>query len=85
MEFTEKPWIYFCDFKEITHIGISECRVSVHRQDNKCLVSDHFLLPISLFACVCFHRGSHLAVCCTSGQWPYVSVEYLCDLQRPDI
>ncbi|XP_055520185.1 non-receptor tyrosine-protein kinase TYK2 [Leucoraja erinacea] len=37
MEFTEKPWIYFCDFKEITHIGISECRVSVHRQDNKCL------------------------------------------------
>ncbi|XP_072104469.1 non-receptor tyrosine-protein kinase TYK2 [Mobula birostris] len=37
MEFTEKPWSYFCDFKEITHIAISDCRVSVHRQDNKCL------------------------------------------------
>ncbi|XP_069783551.1 non-receptor tyrosine-protein kinase TYK2-like isoform X2 [Narcine bancroftii] len=37
MEFTEKPWIDFCDFKEITHIAISDCRAIVHRQDNKCL------------------------------------------------
>uniref|UniRef100_UPI00398EDC69 non-receptor tyrosine-protein kinase TYK2 n=1 Tax=Pristiophorus japonicus TaxID=55135 RepID=UPI00398EDC69 len=37
VEFTEKPWIYFCDFKEITHIVITDCRVGVHRQDNKCL------------------------------------------------
>ncbi|XP_041032934.1 non-receptor tyrosine-protein kinase TYK2 [Carcharodon carcharias] len=36
-EFTEKPWNHFCDFKDITHIGISDCRVSVHRQDNKCM------------------------------------------------
>ncbi|GCC21114.1 hypothetical protein chiPu_0019581 [Chiloscyllium punctatum] len=37
VEFTEKPYSHFCDFKEITHLVISDCRVSVHRQDNKCL------------------------------------------------
>ncbi|GCB76872.1 hypothetical protein scyTo_0019208 [Scyliorhinus torazame] len=37
VEFTEKPWIHFCGFKDITHISISDCRVSVHRQDNKCM------------------------------------------------
>lgn len=35
----EPPWVHFCDFQEITHIVIEERRVSVHRQDNKCMVS----------------------------------------------
>ncbi|OXB60427.1 UNVERIFIED_CONTAM: hypothetical protein H355_003493, partial [Colinus virginianus] len=36
---TEPPWVHFCDFREITHVVIRDRRVSVHRQDNKCLVS----------------------------------------------
>ncbi|OXB52616.1 hypothetical protein ASZ78_003151, partial [Callipepla squamata] len=39
---TEPPWVHFCDFREITHIVIRDRRVSVHRQDNKCL---EVLLP----------------------------------------
>ncbi|NXJ07308.1 TYK2 kinase, partial [Odontophorus gujanensis] len=39
---TEPPWVHFCDFREITHIVIQDRRVSVHRQDNKCL---EVLLP----------------------------------------
>lgn len=38
----EPPWVHFCDFQEITHIVIEERRVSVHRQDNKCM---EVLLP----------------------------------------
>ncbi|NXC45712.1 TYK2 kinase, partial [Penelope pileata] len=38
----EPTWAQFCDFREITHIVIQECRVSVHRQDNECL---EVLLP----------------------------------------
>ncbi|XP_007905276.1 non-receptor tyrosine-protein kinase TYK2 [Callorhinchus milii] len=33
----EQPWSSFCDFKEVTHVVISNNRVCVHRQDNKCL------------------------------------------------
>ncbi|XP_021239110.1 non-receptor tyrosine-protein kinase TYK2, partial [Numida meleagris] len=38
----EPPWVQFCDFREITHVVIQDRRVSVHRQDNKCL---EVLLP----------------------------------------
>ncbi|KAK2087341.1 Non-receptor tyrosine-protein kinase tyk2 [Saguinus oedipus] len=34
----EPPRVYFCDFRDITHVVLKECRVSIHRQDNKCLV-----------------------------------------------
>uniref|UniRef100_A0A8D0DTJ5 Tyrosine-protein kinase n=1 Tax=Salvator merianae TaxID=96440 RepID=A0A8D0DTJ5_SALMN len=33
----ESKWVQFCDFQEITHIVIKDCKVSIHRQDNKCL------------------------------------------------
>uniref|UniRef100_A0A2K5F005 Tyrosine-protein kinase n=1 Tax=Aotus nancymaae TaxID=37293 RepID=A0A2K5F005_AOTNA len=33
----EPPWVYFCDFRDITHVVLKERRVSIHRQDNKCL------------------------------------------------
>ncbi|XP_065731733.1 non-receptor tyrosine-protein kinase TYK2 isoform X1 [Phocoena phocoena] len=33
----EAPWAYFCDFQDITHVVLKERRVSIHRQDNKCL------------------------------------------------
>ncbi|XP_040436983.1 non-receptor tyrosine-protein kinase TYK2 [Falco naumanni] len=33
----EPKWIRFCDFREITHIVIKDCRVGIHRQDNECL------------------------------------------------
>ncbi|XP_021563972.1 non-receptor tyrosine-protein kinase TYK2, partial [Carlito syrichta] len=33
----EPPWTYFCDFRDITHVVLKECRVGIHRQDNKCL------------------------------------------------
>uniref|UniRef100_A0A4X2M7I5 Tyrosine-protein kinase n=1 Tax=Vombatus ursinus TaxID=29139 RepID=A0A4X2M7I5_VOMUR len=33
----ESPWIYFCDFQDITHVVVKENNVSIHRQDNKCL------------------------------------------------
>ncbi|KAM6037608.1 non-receptor tyrosine-protein kinase TYK2 isoform 1-T2 [Theristicus caerulescens] len=36
-ERSEPKWAHFCDFREITHIVIKECRVSINRQDNKCL------------------------------------------------
>ncbi|NXA56416.1 TYK2 kinase, partial [Nothocercus julius] len=39
---TEPKWVPFCDFREITHVVIEDCRVSIHRQDNKCL---ELLLP----------------------------------------
>ncbi|XP_063084710.1 non-receptor tyrosine-protein kinase TYK2 isoform X2 [Cavia porcellus] len=33
----QPPWTYFCDFRDVTHVVLKESRVSVHRQDNKCL------------------------------------------------
>ncbi|NWX19438.1 TYK2 kinase, partial [Aegotheles bennettii] len=36
-ERSEPKWVHFCDFREITHIVLKECRVGIHRQDNKCL------------------------------------------------
>ncbi|NXT31520.1 TYK2 kinase, partial [Pelecanoides urinatrix] len=36
-EWNEPKWAHFCDFREITHIVIKDCRVSINRQDNKCL------------------------------------------------
>ncbi|KAH0628721.1 hypothetical protein JD844_010169 [Phrynosoma platyrhinos] len=33
----EPKWVHFCDFQEITHIVMKDCKVSIHRQDNKCL------------------------------------------------
>ncbi|XP_062454376.1 non-receptor tyrosine-protein kinase TYK2 [Rhea pennata] len=36
-ERSEPKWVQFCDFREITHIVIKDCRVSINRQDNKCL------------------------------------------------
>ncbi|XP_071656771.1 non-receptor tyrosine-protein kinase TYK2 [Patagioenas fasciata] len=38
----EAKWAHFCDFREITHVVVKDNRVSVHRQDNKCL---ELLLP----------------------------------------
>uniref|UniRef100_A0A8B9I9X4 Tyrosine-protein kinase n=1 Tax=Anser brachyrhynchus TaxID=132585 RepID=A0A8B9I9X4_9AVES len=32
-------WSHFCHFREITHVVIKDCRVSINRQDNQCLVS----------------------------------------------
>ncbi|XP_009881445.1 PREDICTED: non-receptor tyrosine-protein kinase TYK2, partial [Charadrius vociferus] len=37
VERNEAKWAHFCDFREITHIVIKDCRVSINRQDNKCL------------------------------------------------
>lgn len=34
----EPLWAYFCDFRDITHVVLKEHCVSIHRQDNKCLV-----------------------------------------------
>lgn len=34
----EVPWAYFCDFQDITHMVLREHHVSIHCQDNKCLV-----------------------------------------------
>ncbi|KAM9610827.1 non-receptor tyrosine-protein kinase TYK2 isoform 1-T2 [Morphnus guianensis] len=36
-ERSEPKWVHFCDFREITHIVVKDCRVSINRQDNKCL------------------------------------------------
>ncbi|XP_075381946.1 non-receptor tyrosine-protein kinase TYK2 [Mycteria americana] len=36
-ERSEPKWARFCDFREITHIVVKDCRVSINRQDNKCL------------------------------------------------
>ncbi|KFO14133.1 Non-receptor tyrosine-protein kinase TYK2, partial [Balearica regulorum gibbericeps] len=36
-ERSEPKWAHFCDFREITHIVVKDCRVSINRQDNKCL------------------------------------------------
>uniref|UniRef100_A0A8C8B9B0 Tyrosine-protein kinase n=1 Tax=Otus sunia TaxID=257818 RepID=A0A8C8B9B0_9STRI len=36
-ERSELQWAHFCDFREITHIVVKDCRVSINRQDNKCL------------------------------------------------
>ncbi|XP_074835700.1 non-receptor tyrosine-protein kinase TYK2 [Carettochelys insculpta] len=36
-ERSEAKWTSFCDFQEITHIVIKDCKVSINRQDNKCL------------------------------------------------
>ncbi|XP_015263084.1 PREDICTED: non-receptor tyrosine-protein kinase TYK2 [Gekko japonicus] len=37
VEKCEPKWVRFCDFQEITHIIVKTCKVSIHRQDNKCL------------------------------------------------
>ncbi|XP_048343415.1 non-receptor tyrosine-protein kinase TYK2 [Sphaerodactylus townsendi] len=37
VEKCEPKWVRFCDFQEITHIVVKVCKVSIHRQDNKCL------------------------------------------------
>ncbi|XP_054039422.1 non-receptor tyrosine-protein kinase TYK2 [Rissa tridactyla] len=42
VERNEAKWVHFCDFREITHIVVKDCRVSINRQDNKCL---EVLLP----------------------------------------
>ncbi|XP_051052715.1 non-receptor tyrosine-protein kinase TYK2 isoform X2 [Phodopus roborovskii] len=34
----EPPWTYFCDFQDISHVVLEECRVRIHLQDNKCLL-----------------------------------------------
>ncbi|XP_006898829.1 PREDICTED: non-receptor tyrosine-protein kinase TYK2 [Elephantulus edwardii] len=31
------PWSSFCDFQDISHLVVKDHRISVHRQDNKCL------------------------------------------------
>ncbi|XP_069460191.1 non-receptor tyrosine-protein kinase TYK2 isoform X2 [Ambystoma mexicanum] len=36
-EKNEPKWSNFCDFQQITHIVIDCSKVSIHRQDNKCL------------------------------------------------
>ncbi|NXD88739.1 TYK2 kinase, partial [Halcyon senegalensis] len=36
-ERNEAKWAHFCDFQEITHVVVEGCRVSINRQDNKCL------------------------------------------------
>ncbi|NWT92236.1 TYK2 kinase, partial [Urocynchramus pylzowi] len=41
-ERSEPPWCHFCDFREITHVVVKDSRISIHRQDNKCL---EVLLP----------------------------------------
>ncbi|NWX08597.1 TYK2 kinase, partial [Caloenas nicobarica] len=38
----EAKWAHFCDFREITHVVVKDGRVSINRQDNKCL---ELLLP----------------------------------------
>ncbi|XP_059688972.1 non-receptor tyrosine-protein kinase TYK2 isoform X3 [Gavia stellata] len=43
-ERSEPKWAHFCDFREITHIVVKDCRVSINRQDNKCL---EVILPSS--------------------------------------
>ncbi|XP_030401738.1 non-receptor tyrosine-protein kinase TYK2 isoform X3 [Gopherus evgoodei] len=37
VERSEAKWVRFCDFQEITHIALEDCKVSINRQDNKCL------------------------------------------------
>ncbi|XP_037743808.1 non-receptor tyrosine-protein kinase TYK2 [Chelonia mydas] len=37
VERSEAKWVRFCDFQEITHIVLKDCKVSINRQDNKCL------------------------------------------------
>ncbi|NXS56772.1 TYK2 kinase, partial [Brachypteracias leptosomus] len=37
VERNELKWVHFCDFREITHVVIKDCWVSINRQDNKCL------------------------------------------------
>lgn len=39
---SEPKWSHFCHFREITHVVIKDCRVSINRQDNQCL---EVLLP----------------------------------------
>ncbi|NWS78861.1 TYK2 kinase, partial [Crotophaga sulcirostris] len=53
VERNETKWVHFCDFREITHIVLKDCRVCVHRQDNKCLEvvlpsAEHALSLVSL-------------------------------------
>ncbi|XP_012889393.1 PREDICTED: non-receptor tyrosine-protein kinase TYK2 [Dipodomys ordii] len=33
----ESPWTYFCDFQDISHVVLTDSRVSIRRQDNQCL------------------------------------------------
>jgi hypothetical protein len=41
----EPPWTYFCDFQDISHVVLKECHVSIHLQDNQCLVKFGLLQP----------------------------------------
>ena len=41
----ELKWVHFCDFQEITHIVVKDYKVSIHRQDNKCLVGGSHSSP----------------------------------------
>lgn len=41
----ETPWSYFCDFQDITHMVLKERHVSIHCQDNKCLVGPGAVEP----------------------------------------
>ncbi|NXF74825.1 TYK2 kinase, partial [Sclerurus mexicanus] len=36
-ERNEPKWCHFCDFREITHVVVKGSRITIHRQDNKCL------------------------------------------------
>ncbi|NWT07147.1 TYK2 kinase, partial [Mionectes macconnelli] len=36
----EPEWRLFCDFREITHVALRESRITIHRQDNKCLEAE---------------------------------------------
>ncbi|XP_060619594.2 non-receptor tyrosine-protein kinase TYK2 isoform X1 [Anolis sagrei] len=47
-EHYEPKWSHFCDFQEITHIVVKDCKVSIHRQDNKCLELTLFSHDVAL-------------------------------------
>lgn len=59
----ETPWSYFCDFQDITHMVLKECHVSIHCQDNKCLVGPGAVelgwrgeMPLACDACLMIPR-----------------------------
>ncbi|NXO88601.1 TYK2 kinase, partial [Certhia brachydactyla] len=41
----EPSWSRFCDFRDITHVVLRGCRISIHRQDNQSLVGLGFPNP----------------------------------------
>ncbi|XP_050780769.1 non-receptor tyrosine-protein kinase TYK2 isoform X3 [Gopherus flavomarginatus] len=54
VERSEAKWVRFCDFQEITHIALEDCKVSINRQDNKCLelVLPSYEMALSLVSLV---------------------------------